>query len=54
MRKAKIRHNNISSPDIAIGKLLPIPIIATSKMMQAINRLFWSCHSEKSSFRVIC
>ena len=53
MRKAKIRHNNISSPEIAIGKLLPIPIIAASKMMQALNRLFWSCHSEKSSFRVI-
>ena len=54
MRKAKIRHNNISSPEIAIGKLLPKPIIATSKMMQAINRLFWSCHSENNSFNGIC
>ena len=40
MRKAKIKHNNINSPEIATDKLFPIPIIAISKMIQAINRHF--------------
>ena len=50
MRKAKIRHNNINRPEIATDKLFPIPIIAASKKIQAINRLFCS---ERRYFRFI-